>query len=124
MVEAFEGLPDIFQQLMGGSGVALEGRLTLTVTMMRITVAIYAVVAWQRVAAEEVGGRAEPVLATDVRPASWLAGHPVVAGASVVLLLLTGALAGYFAAGVSGDYSWWPTVSRRLPSGSHRCSWC
>jgi ABC-2 type transport system permease protein len=28
-----------------------------------------------------------------------------VAGASVVLLLLTGALAGYFAAGVDGDYS-------------------
>jgi ABC-2 type transport system permease protein len=106
MVEAFEELPDIFQQLMGGSGVALEGYLTLTVTMMRITVAIYAVVAWQRVAAEEVGGRAEPVLATDVRPASWLAGHlAVVAGASVVLLLLTGALAGYFAAGVDGDYS-------------------
>lgn len=106
MVEAFNDLPDIFQQLMGGSEAALEGYLTLTVTMMRITVAIYAVIAWQKVVAEEVGGRAEPVLATAVRPWGWLAGHlAVVAAASVGMLLLTGAVAGLFAGMVDGDYS-------------------
>lgn len=106
MVDAFTDLPDIFQQLMGGAEVALSGYLTLTITMFRIMIAIFAVIAWQKVVAEEVGGRAEPVLATDVPPASWMAGHlMVIAVVSIVLALVTSVVAGIFAGGVDGDYS-------------------
>lgn len=106
MVEGVDALPDLFAQLMGGVSGALDGYLTLTVTMMRITVAIYVVIAWQTVAGEEVGGRAEPVLATGVRPWGWMAGHAVaVAVTAVVLLVVTGAIAGFFGGMIDGEYS-------------------
>ncbi len=105
MVDAFAELPDIFQQLMGGAEVALSGYLTLTVTMFRIMLAIFAVIAWQKVAAEEVGGRAEPVLATDVRPAAWMAGQFLVIAVVVAAIgLVAAVISGLFAGSVDGDY--------------------
>ncbi len=105
MVEGVDALPDLFNQLMGGVEGALDGYLTLTVTMMRVTVAIYVVIAWQRVASEETDGRAEPVLATDVRPWAWLAGHAVVIGvASILMLLVTGTIAGVFGGMIDGEW--------------------
>lgn len=106
MVDAFEDLPSIFQQLMGGADAALEGYSTLTITMFRTLIAIFAVIAWTKVAAEETEGRAEPVLATDVRPASWLAGHLLVVGlVSSALLLVTAVVSGVVAGVVTDDFS-------------------
>lgn len=107
MVDAFADLPDIFQSLMGGSSGALDGYLTLTMTMFRITVAAYVVVGVGKVMAEEREGRLEPVLATPVKPAGWLASQlSVIAVASAVQLVVIGAIAGMFAAMVDGDSGW------------------
>lgn len=107
MVDSFAELPDIFQDLMGGATGALVGYLTLTMTMFRIVLAAYVVVAVGKVMAEERDGRAEPVLATSVTPRGWLGAHLVViALASAVIQVVVGAIAGVFAAVEDGSASW------------------
>ncbi|MFV0451796.1 MAG: ABC transporter permease [Propioniciclava sp.] len=107
MVDAFAELPDLFQQLMGGSEGALEGYLTLTVAMFRIMLAVYVVIGIGKLRAEEREGRLEPLLATPVTPRTWLfAGVVLLAAVAAALAVVLGAVAGAFATGVDDNTAW------------------
>ncbi|MFV0405890.1 MAG: ABC transporter permease [Propioniciclava sp.] len=116
MVDAFAQLPDLFQQLMGGSEGALEGYLTLTVVMFRIVLAGYVVLGIGKLRAEEREGRLESLLATPISPRTWLAGGlAVITATAAVLAAGLGALAGAFGTGVDADPDW---ILRGLQAGA------
>ncbi|MFD0662977.1 ABC transporter permease [Thermocatellispora tengchongensis] len=73
---------------MGGA-TFVDSFITMIMTVLAIVAAIYVVIATLRPRAEENAGRAEPVLATRLSRAGWLASHLTVAlaGGSVMILL-------------------------------------
>lgn len=107
MVDAFADLPELFQELMGGADGAIVGYITLTVVMMRIMLAVLAVVLIGKLRAEEAEGRLEPLLATRFTPRMWLGNALIVATVAVSALAVgLGLLAGAFGTGVDGDTQW------------------
>lgn len=107
MVTSFNDLPDLFQSFMGGADGALEGYLTLTVMMFRVTLAAYAVSAIGKLVNEERGGRLEPVLATPVRPNTWLLSHvAIITLVAAVLAIGLAVIGGAFAAASGDDVRW------------------
>lgn len=116
MVEAFSDLPPIFRELMGGADGALSGYLTITTTMFRLTLAVFALVIFGRVVAEETDGRLESVLSTRTSPRRWLGAHLlVIAAATLVAATVTGAIGGAFTAAAGDDGAWlWRGIAAAL----------
>ena len=95
LVGTSEGTADILAELGGGGADLVDVFFSAVLSIMAIAVAAYAVQAVLRLRAEESGGRLEPVLATAVSRTRLLIAHLLlVAGAVVVLLLLTGVATG------------------------------
>ncbi|TCP48627.1 ABC-2 type transport system permease protein [Tamaricihabitans halophyticus] len=85
-------------------GVLIEAFLSMVMLVTAVTVAIYAVLATNRMRAEELAGRAEPVLALPLSRTRWVGSHlAVTLLGSAVMQLIGGALLGYFAADATGD---------------------
>ncbi|GAA1342564.1 ABC transporter permease [Saccharothrix algeriensis] len=91
MLEGNPALAGIIER-MGGSGAVVDVYLASVLGVVGLFGAIYAVQATLRLRSEEAGSRAEPVLATPVRRASWVAGHLVLATAGVVVVLAAAGL--------------------------------
>jgi ABC-2 type transport system permease protein len=90
---------------MGASEVLLDLYAAFMMALLAVVVGAYLTQAVLRMRAEEVAGRAEPVLATAVGRPGYLASHVLwaVAGASFVLLLV-GLVAGTVGGLVTGEW--------------------
>ncbi|QOR71666.1 ABC transporter permease [Ruania alkalisoli] len=105
-VDSFADMTGTMGEMFTTGPDPVLGYLNTLMVMMVIAVAVYALLAVMRVRAEELDGRAEPVLATAVSKQAWLAGHILVtAVASIVLLVLACAAMGLTAASSTGDWS-------------------
>ncbi|MBO3741250.1 ABC transporter permease [Actinoplanes flavus] len=82
--------PETAAFLSGGAGEIVDSFLALSVTLCALLAAAAGVAAVLRARAEELAGRAEPVLATATSRAAWLGGHLGVALAGSALVLLAG----------------------------------
>ncbi|HEY8473010.1 MAG TPA: ABC transporter permease [Natronosporangium sp.] len=106
-IDAVEGYEDneFVQQMVEQIGGSMtEAFLALSIAILAIVCAVFAVLTMLRPRREEIAGRAEPVLATAVSRTGWLASHLVIALAgSVFLLLVTGVGLGGGAALVTGE---------------------
>ncbi|MGX2996262.1 ABC transporter permease [Streptomyces sp. JNUCC 64] len=79
-------------QRMGGATAVTEAFLGTMAGIFGLVAGVYAASAVLRLRAEEVSGRAEPLLAAPLGRIRWAAGHLAVAfGGSALLLLLSGA---------------------------------
>ncbi|WP_347405112.1 ABC transporter permease [Micromonospora sp. WMMD1082] len=104
LIDGFADAPADLVAIMGGAENLLDGYLGMMGLTMALTVGVYAVLAVQSLRAEEIEGRAEPVLATSVSRAAWLGSHVAVAAAGVLWLLLAAGLGmGVGAAVSTGD---------------------
>ncbi|WP_439382328.1 ABC transporter permease [Amycolatopsis lexingtonensis] len=80
---------------MGGGGAVTDAYLAGTMTLFGLAAAGYAVQATLKLRAEEVAGRAEPVLATAVGRLGWASAHGLFAVlGSAFLLAVTGLATG------------------------------
>ncbi|UFU03811.1 ABC transporter permease [Ruania suaedae] len=105
-VDSFADMTGTMGEMFTAGPDPVLGYLNTLAVMMVIAVAVFALLSLLRVRAEELDGRAEPVLATAVSKPMWLAGHVVVtAAASVLLLVLACAAMGVTAAASTGDWS-------------------
>ncbi|UED87437.1 ABC transporter permease [Streptomyces profundus] len=105
-VSIAEDNPDIDQLLrdLGGSGDIVDVFLATIISLTAVIVGAYAVQSALRLAAEESGHRADPVLTTPVRRLAWAGSHLTVAAVGTVLMLgLAGAAAGLAHGLNSGD---------------------
>jgi ABC-2 type transport system permease protein len=93
---------------MGGTKGAVDSYLSTMISTFALVAAVYAVQTVLRLRAEEIGGRAEPVLATGVARLTWAWSHLVypLLG-SAVLLLVAGLGLGVGAGAVLGDTGGW-----------------
>ena len=82
-------LADVFEQL-GGAEALVDAFIAAVMGILGLIAAVYAVQATLRLRAEEVGLRAEQVLATSVTRAPWVASHLLLAIAGTALLLAVG----------------------------------
>ncbi|MEE6271959.1 ABC transporter permease [Georgenia wangjunii] len=104
LVDAFADMNDLLAAVLGGEEDPVGGYLALMASLMIIATAIFVVLAVQRTRAEELEGRAAPVLATATSKAGWLTGHTVVVALAALVLLAAGSLAtGVGAAAVTRD---------------------
>ncbi|SNR35085.1 ABC-2 type transport system permease protein [Haloechinothrix alba] len=76
---------------MGGASI-VESFVSMVMVVLAVIASVYVVLAALRPRAEESDGRAEPVLATAVSRARWLAGHVVVGMLGGVVVLAAGGL--------------------------------
>jgi len=103
-LEVFDDAPEELLVVMGGSENITAGFLGVLALTFGLAVAVYAVLAAQAARAEEVSGRAEPVLATAVSRQRWLGTHLGVVALGSLWLLLVSGLATGIGAGLSvGD---------------------
>jgi ABC-2 type transport system permease protein len=79
--------PQLAEALPGGTADVLDGYLAVTIAVSALLAAAYGVTGTLRIRAEEISGRAEPVLASATSRLSWLAGHLSVALAGSAVLL-------------------------------------
>ncbi|MBE1488935.1 ABC transporter permease [Plantactinospora soyae] len=86
---------------LGGDGSLIDSFYSAMLAIIGAMVAGYVVQALLRVRAEEVGGRAEPTLATGVGRLRWLGSHLVVTVFGAVLLLAIAGISAGLVAGVS-----------------------
>lgn len=94
-----------------GSGTLTEQFLAVTVLMMALMTSGFAVAAVLRLRAEEVGGRATPVLATPVGRVRWWSSHTTVSlVGGFVILVLTGLAIG-LGEGAAGDFDVWSPLA-------------
>ena len=103
LTDAFADLPEVFTDLFGAQDL-IAGYLAYIATFMALLAAAFAITAVQSLRGEETSGRGEPVLATPVSRTAWLGSHlAVTAGATVLLLVVTGLVTGAAAALAVGD---------------------
>ncbi|WP_149203015.1 ABC transporter permease [Actinotalea subterranea] len=107
IVESFEDQPQLAEIFGGaGEGDILRGTLASFLGFFAMAVAVYVVIAVNRLRREEDEGRTAAVLATGVSRARWLGGSLLVTGAAATLLLAVSGLALGAGAGASvGDSS-------------------
>ncbi|WP_424183805.1 ABC transporter permease [Actinokineospora sp. G85] len=87
-------LAEILERMGGAQGV-VDTYLATIASVFGLIVAVYAVLAAQRLRTEEAEGRAEPVLATGTSRVAWMSAHLLFAlVGSAVLLAVAGAGAG------------------------------
>ena len=80
--------PQVAEFLPGGAADVVDAYLALTVGMSALIATAYGVTSTLRIRAEEVAGRAEPILATATSRLTWLAGHLSVTLTGSALCLL------------------------------------
>jgi ABC-2 type transport system permease protein len=82
--------PEVASYLPGGAADIVDSYLALTIMMCALVGTAFGVVSAMRLRAEEMSGRAEPVLATPTSRWSWLTSHLSVAliGSALVLLAI------------------------------------
>ncbi|WP_030486210.1 ABC transporter permease [Micromonospora chokoriensis] len=108
-VEGNQQLAEILSRL-GGSSALAEAYLGGTLSLTGLAAAGYGIQAALRARAEEVAGRAEPLLATAVSRSRWLVAHLIFALLGPAVVLAVAGLATGLAYGLSvGD------VGRELP---------
>jgi ABC-2 type transport system permease protein len=94
---------------------AVDAFATVILLILAVVVAAYVVLAALRPRAEELAGRAEPVLVTGLSRTRWLASHlTVVLVGSAAVMVAAGAAFGAAAAGTTGD----PELFGRITAGS------
>ncbi|MFJ9948577.1 ABC transporter permease [Kitasatospora sp. NPDC091207] len=86
MLKDVDQLKDALRRV-GGTTMA-DSLAAITMLVIAVIVAVYAVLATLRPRGEETGGRAEPLLATGLSRTRWLAGHLAVALAGSTALML------------------------------------
>ncbi|GAA1290559.1 ABC transporter permease [Saccharothrix xinjiangensis] len=91
MLEANPALRQVIEG-MGGSGGLVDVYLASILGIIALFSAVYAVQATLRPRAEEVGLRAEPVLATPVSRVAWVGGHAGIAVVGAVVVLAAAGL--------------------------------
>jgi len=96
---------DVAQQMLtAGGGDLVEGFLAVSMMMLALLTAGFAVASATRPRAEEESGRAEPLLATGLPRSRWLAGHAAVTVLGSALVLGAAGLGlGVGYAAVTGD---------------------
>jgi ABC-2 type transport system permease protein len=105
-LDVFDDAPEELLVVMGGTENITAGFLGVLALSFGLAVAVYAVLAAQAVRAEEVSGRAEPVLSTAVSRQRWLGTHLGVAAVGSLWLLVAAGLATGTGAALSvGDSS-------------------
>lgn len=103
----FESTPEVAEYFAGGPGTLLEGYLATVAVMLAIITAGYVIQGLLRLQSEEADGRAELVLATPVSRLAWAGSHVVVVLAgSLVILGVSGGVAGLIHGLRSGDLTW------------------
>ncbi len=95
--------PEVAEFLPGGAADVVDAYLALTVGLSALIAAAYGVASALRIRAEELSGRAEPVLATATSRLTWLAGHLSVS--------LTGSALGLLVFGLGEGLAYGLTVS-------------
>jgi ABC-2 type transport system permease protein len=102
-----ENVPEVLGEVLGSADAGLGGYVAYMGVFMATIVAIYAVLSMQGVRAEEIGGRAEPVLAAAVSRQSWLGANLAVGALGVLLIMgATGLGTGLGVASVTADNAW------------------
>jgi ABC-2 type transport system permease protein len=95
-IEEFAGdseeIADYLDQL-GGAGQLTDLYFAVSLGLAAIVVATYSTQALLRLRSEEVGGRAEPLLATAVSRTRWMWSHIAVAFVGILLLVVVAGLA-------------------------------
>lgn len=115
IVESFEEQPQL-AEVFGADGAGDILRLTMAsmLTFFAMAVAVYAVIAVNRLRREETDGRTGAVLGTAVSRWAWLGGTLAVTAVNAVLLLVVSGLtlgAGLGASGGDGSLVWDFTVA-------------
>ncbi|EFC85150.1 ABC transporter permease [Parafrankia sp. EUN1f] len=95
------GLRDVFTRLGGRSGI-IDAYFASVMSIMAMLVAGYAIQAVLRLRAEEIAGRAEPVLATAAGRLRWAASHLVFAALGPTAALFTASIVTGLIHGLSG----------------------
>ncbi len=92
-VEGFAAELGAVEDMLAGIGDDLaDAFLSLLVSLLAMTAAIFALLATLRARGEETSGRAEPVLAAAVGRGRWLASHATVALAGSAAVMVLGAI--------------------------------
>jgi ABC-2 type transport system permease protein len=110
-VEEFAGQNPFIEEGLAaiGGGTLSESWASFLALFMVALIASFVVQATLRLRSEEVGQRAEQVLATPLARWRWVGSYLVVAAVgSVILALLTGLGFGVSAGSVTGDWGWVP----------------
>ena len=95
-----------------GGGTLSESWASFLALLMTGLIAGFAVQSTLRLRSEEVGVRADPVLANPTDRWSWMGSHLVLAAlGSVVMAILVGVGFGLSAGPATGDWSWLPTMT-------------
>ena len=101
-----EDNPELANVFPGGAENIINGYLSFTTLSLALITAAYGITAALRAQAEEISGRADPVLATRTSRKAWLASHVIVAVAGSGLVLVGGGLGqGLAYAAVASDPS-------------------
>jgi ABC-2 type transport system permease protein len=100
-----DSMREMLQALVPG-GEVVDLYYVFTMAIIGVTAGGYVVQALLRMRAEEVSGRAEPLLATAVGRHHWLASHVgIVAGGTALILLATGLASGLAYGAASGRWA-------------------
>lgn len=109
MIEDIAELREAVQRV-GGTGIAESFASTIMI-VVAVVASLHVVMASLRPRAEETAGRAEPVLATGLSRARWIAGHLIVATVGGVLVLAMGGLGlGAMGSSSTGDAAFLPKL--------------
>lgn len=108
VADSMTEMPPAVVQMLGIGGQDLVvGFLAVMGTLAALAVGAFAVASMLRSHGEDQAGRSEPVLAGPVSRTRWLgSAATLAAGASAVLLLVSGLAMGIGAAAVSADGNW------------------
>jgi len=102
-------MEDFFAQL--GEGSVTDAFLATATLILALLATGFTISSVLRARAEEVGGRAESLLATPTSRERWAGGHVTVSiVGTTIMLLVAGASEGFGLALVSGDREWIPRL--------------
>jgi len=100
-------------ETLGGQQRLEDAFMATEFAFIGIFFSAFAVATLLRLRSEESAGRAELLLAHPVTRVRWAASHVAVAlGGALLLLLVTGVLAGFSSARATGDDAWWGKVAQ------------
>ncbi len=101
---------DLFDKL-GGTSILSDAFMTVELTFLAVGASAFGLQSVLRARAEEIGGRADPMLAAATTRVKWLGGYLVVALAgSVGLMAIVGATAGLTSTGAVDTPNQWGRV--------------
>jgi ABC-2 type transport system permease protein len=101
---------DLFEKL-GGAAVLSDTFMAVELGFLAVGASVFGLQSVHRARSEEVGGRADPTLATATTRVRWLGAHVVIGLAgSVALLAIAGATSGITSAGALDTPNQWGRV--------------